>query len=142
MKSILTKIKDWLVSNWELKTAFIITYLIPLYLLSGIVAFSDEVSGGQKLALGGIIAAGTLFIVIYKKIKEYIIRMKKGVVRGVLRITTTALFWSVVFGIIYGMEILSTNLYDFWIKVGVCFAIGHIFYMKDEIRKGKENKNI
>ena len=146
MKSLWTKLKDkvkkFLKANWELKLAYTFSYLIPLLLIGEYLAFTDEVEGGTKLAIGGMFFGGGIFIITYKKIKEKILRLKKGITRGILRIINTALFWSVVFGIIYVLDMISIHLYDYWIKVGVCFIIGHIFFMKDEIRKGKENKMV
>lgn len=135
-------IKSFLKANWELKLAYTFSYLIPLLLIGEYLAFTDEIEGGTKLAIGGLIFVGGIFIITYKKIKEKILRLKKGITRGILRIINTALFWGVIFGIIYGLDMISIHLFDYWIKVGVCFIIGHIFFMKDEIRKSKENKMI
>lgn len=124
--------------HWELVVAFIVSYIIPVAMLSEIMAFTKEVPGGIKPTFIGCLALGILFIIFYKKIKESVIRMHKGILRGILRIFITAIFWSIIFGIIIGLQYISTFMKDYWIKVAYCFAIGHIFYMVDEIKKRKK----
>ena len=137
MKSLWIKFKN----NWQLITAFFITYLIPIAMLSEIMAFTKNIRSGVKITFMGCIALGALFLVFYKKLKEYVIRLPKGLKRGVLKIINTVIFWSVMFGIVIGLQYIGSLLQDYWIKVGICFAIGHIFYMWDEIKK-REKKPI
>ena len=127
--------------HWELVVAFIISYIIPVAMLSEIMVFTKEVPTGTKLTFMGCLALGILFVIFYKKLKENIARMHKGILRGILRIVATAIFWSVIFGIIVGLQYISTVMKDYWIKVAYCFAIGHIFYMVDEFKKRKK-KNV
>ncbi len=134
MKSLWIKFKK----NWQLITAFFITYLIPIAMLSEIMAFTKEVKPAIKVTFMGCIALGALFLVFYKKLKEYVIRLPKGLKRGILKIINTVIFWSIMFGIVVGLQYIGGLLQDYWIKVGVCFAIGHIFYMWDEIKKREE----
>ena len=137
MKSLWIKFKK----NWQLITAFFITYIIPIAMLSEIMAFTKEVKPAIKVTFMGCIALGALFLVFYKKIREYIIRLPKGLKRGILKIINTVIFWGVMFGIVVGLQYIGSLLQDYWIKVGICFAIGHIFYMWDEIKK-REKKPI
>lgn len=131
MKSLWTRFKN----NWQLITAFFISYIIPILLLSEIMVFTKEVSNPIKITFMGFIALGALFLVFYKKLKEYITRLNKGLKRGVLRVITTVIFWGILFGLFHGLEFVSHLLIDYWMKVGICFATGHIFYMLDEIKK-------
>ena len=133
-----TKIK----LHWELIVAFIVSYLIPIAMLSEIMVFTKEVPQSTKLTFMGCLALGILFIIFYKKLKENIARMHKGILRGILRIFITIIFWGVIYGIIIGLQYISTVMEAYWIKVAYCFAIGHIFYMVDEIKKRKKKAEL
>jgi len=143
MTSLWVKIKEgikkFFQTNWELQFAYIFSYLIPILLIGEYLAFTEEVSSGMKFAMGGIIAAGFLFLILYKKIKEKVLRLPKGKLRGILRIINTAIFWGVIYGILILVDNLSIHLFDYWQKVGVCLIVGHIFFMKDEIKKASLN---
>jgi len=142
MKSIWNKFKKFITENTDLVLAGVITYVIPLLLLSEKVGFIKEATTLQKLAIGGILIVIIAFIILYKKMKEYIIRLPKGITRGVLRIINSTFYWSIVFGAIYGIEHVVDDAKQLWIRVGVCFIIGHVFYMRDEIKKAKLNKHV
>lgn len=143
MKSLWTKIKEaikkFLKTNWELQFAYIFSYLIPILLIGEYLAFTEEISPGKKLAAGGLIGAALLFIILYKKIKEKVLRLPKGKLRGVLRIINTAVFWGIIYAGLILIDNLSLHLFDYWQKVGICLVLGHVFFMKDEIKKAKLN---
>lgn len=143
MTSLWVKIKEavkkFFKTNRELQMAYIFSYLIPILLIGDYLAFTEEVSPGQKLAMGGLLATGALFLILYKKIKEKVLRLPKGKLRGILRIINTAIFWGIIYGILILIDNLSIHLFDYWQKVGVCLIIGHIFFMKDEIKKASLN---
>lgn len=132
------QLKTSLKENWQLVVGFLIYYIVPIGLISEKLAYTQEVKGGIKLAVGGIIALVALFLVFHKKLKEYVVKMNKGAVRGVFRIIMSAIYWGVIFGLVFVMKTLGTYMVDFWLKVGVCFAVGHIFYMWDELKSAKE----
>ena len=128
--------------NWQVIFAFSITYIIPVAMLSEIMVFTKEVPAGKKLTFMGCLAIGILFIIFRKKLKEAIIRMHKGVLRGILKIIMIALFWVIIYGIIIGLAYVATIMESYWIRVAYCFAIGHIFYFIDEVKNRRRKPKV
>lgn len=131
MQSVWNKIEK----HWQLALAFFITYIVPILMLNEIVTFAKEVPAGIKITFMGSIAIGALFIIFYKKLKEQVIRMPKGVLRGILKIIYSIIFWAIIYGISWGLSYFAHLFGEYWIRVGVCFGVGHIFYMIDEVKK-------
>ena len=128
--------------NWQLIFAFSITYLIPVAMLSEIMVFTKEVPAGKKLTFMGCLAIGILFVIFRKKLKEAILRMHKGILRGVLKIIMTTLFWVIIYGIIIGLSYVAATMEAYWLKVAYCFGIGHIFYFIDEVKNRKKKPKL
>lgn len=111
---------------------FTITCLIPIILLSEIAVFREDIPAQTKWTFMGAVALGTLFIIFFKKLRLFINRLDRGILRGLFNALFVGILWLLVAGLGYGLVHLIGMFKSYWFNVGFCFIIGQLFYLVHE----------
>lgn len=140
IKLLWNKTKEYLKYNYLGILAFIFISIIPIIMLIEFGAFVDTIPTKTKLTFIGSLAVVLLIIIFFKKIRNFIIRLKHGAIRGVFKALSLAFIWFIVYGLGAGLIYLVNKIEPYWYKVGFCFVVGAVLYFFNELKLKKHEK--
>ena len=119
---------------------FTFQYIIPLVLFGGVVPYTH--SGVDKgLTKMGYIAFAVAAVIVSIKIREYFVKHKKGLVRGLILSAFPIAVW-IIIGIGLGMVAdFVYNLSQYWGRMLIFIVIARVFYIMEEWISEKNEKN-
>lgn len=137
------QILDFIKKNWAYVVSIIFFWVIPIIMLSEIVALTKHVSDGIKVTFMGCIVILVVFLALRKKIFALINKMNHGLLRGLLLCITKLITYALILGILWAISSFSNKFFHWWTLVGVSWLFGLIFVFIDEKLNSdsKENKN-
>ena len=124
----------WLRDNWCRLLAVFFTDVLPVLSFGGVVSFR-RVQTLFSLSVFGYGAIIVLCLLLLRRGKHRVEALPHGLYRGVLLSFFPALLWAMGFGIfLFGAQ-MAHKLLRWWILVGVCFFLGRLFAILDEIKR-------
>ena len=128
--------KQWFCDAWCRILGFLFGEVLPVLSFGGVVAFRRQ-STWLELTVFGYGAMVLIGLLLLRHGKLWVEKLPHGLKRGLLLSAFTAVFWLAGFGVfLFGVH-MAMKLYRWWIFVGVCFFVGRIFYLLDEIRQSE-----
>lgn len=118
---------------------FIFQYLIPIALLSTVVALTH---GGKKagLTVAGILCLCVLVIIILGKLKNRILLMKNQITKQALLSISPLVIWAVGY---FAIKYLSSAIGDisgYWLKIAPFILIGRGLYITSGVFKNEQTE--
>lgn len=111
---------------------FTFQYIIPLLLFGEVIPYTHgEIAAG--LTKMGYLAAAVLAFILANKLKEKLLTLKKGFVRGFLLSLFPIALWILAgVGVDFILSFLAA-LAKYWWRALIFIAIGRIFYVAEEV---------
>ena len=123
----------WICKHWCRLLAILFTDILPVVSFGGVVSFRREETL-LSLSVCGYGAVVVLCLLLLRRGKRLVEKLPHGLRRGLLLSAFPALLWVVGFGVfLFGVQ-MAERLLHWWILVGVCFFLGQLFAILDEIK--------
>ena len=118
---------------------FTFQYIIPLILFGGVIPYTHSgVDAG--LTKMGYIAFAVAAVIVSIKVREYFVKRKKGLIRGLILSAFPIAVW-IIIGIGLGMVAeFVYNLSQYWERMLIFIVIARVFYIMEEWITEKSEK--
>lgn len=127
-------VRAWIRAHWCKCISVLFTDVMPVVTFGSVVPFRREQTL-LSLSLFGYGAIVLLCLLLLRRGRHRVERLPHGLLRGVLLSAFPALLWVVGFGVfLFGVQ-MANKLLRWWILVGVCFFLGRLFAILDEIKR-------
>lgn len=128
------RFRTWVCEAWLRILSFLVGEVVPVLSFGGVVAFRRTPTF-LELTVFGYGALVLIGLLLLRRGRAWVEGMPHGLRRGLLCSLFTAVLWLAVFGVLtFGLHMMQ-KLYTWWIFVGVCFFIGRVFALLDEVKQ-------
>ncbi len=131
------RFRNWLADAWCRVLSFVAGEVVPVLSFGGVVAFRRTPTF-LELTIFGYGAAVLIGLLLLRRAKAWVNALPRGIARGLLGSAFTAVLWLCGFAVVLFGVRMATALYRWWLFVGVCFVVGRIFALLDEIKHSEE----
>lgn len=138
IKKLLSKMKNFFQTRWAFFIGFVLMWIVPVILLNETVALTKEVKAGIKVTWCAFVLIFFCFLAFRKHVYGLIVRIKHGLVRGILRVLHKAVLYGLFLGIVWGLQYFAGKLFNWCLYSGISMLFGAIFYIIDEVNVGKK----
>ncbi len=116
---------------------FIFEYVLPIIFFGKIIPYTHgEIAAG--LTTAGIIAVCILALIIAGKVKDSVIRWKRGLPRGIALSVIEAVPVILISLFLKWLSPTISSILEYWLSIIPFFVIGRLFYIFAEIVCEKE----
>jgi len=140
LKRMFIGLGQFIKTRWAKFVGIIFTWVIPIVMLNEEIALVENVEAYTKVTWVGCIVLIVVLLALRKQIFASIVRLKHGIVRGILLTVYKASGYGLFLGVLWGISKLATKLYDWWLLCGISMLIGAVFYIIDECLQDKKFK--
>lgn len=138
IKKLFSKIKTFFKTRWSFFVGFVFMWIVPIILLNETVALTKEVSAGVKATWVTFVLIFFLLLAFRKYVYGLIVRLKHGLLRGILKILHKGVLYGLFLGVLWGVQYFVDKLFNWCIYSGIAMLIGAIFYIIDEVKISKK----